>query len=92
MNTSITLENWTYCHYKSLQLKAFISLGGEPGKSIELRYLVTLTDHENQELYQTSHSELEDALLDLNSRYQHWDLVDAEQGSQGEGCSSCHAH
>lgn len=92
MEQQLTHENWTYCHYKSSQLKAFISLGGELSEDVQLLYMVTLTDHDHNELYQSTHKALDNALADINSRYQSWDFVDAEAGPSGEGCTSCEAH
>ncbi|ATH07281.1 hypothetical protein BIY24_04820 [Halobacteriovorax marinus] len=87
----LTLENWTFVHYKTQQYKAFISMGASP-KTQEIQYFVTVTDNENQEIFQSSHSVLEDALSDINKRYGHWSIFDAENPPESDGCSSCSAH
>lgn len=90
----ITQENWTSCFYKSLQLKAFISLGADipqaEGQDPPLLYFVTLTNHDHEELFQREFNHLSKALEDINHRYGHWEFIDAE--NKGEGCSSCEAH
>ena len=93
MNTATELshENWTFVHYKTDQYKAFISMGATP-KSEEIQYFVTVTDNENSEIFQSSHIELADAILDINKRYGHWAIFDAENPPEADGCSTCSAH
>lgn len=89
----ITSENWTYTHYFSEPLRAFVSLGAAPeGDEVVMQYLVTLTDKDYQELYQSIHLELNEALELLNEKYGHWELKDAGGRGDGDGCSSCAAH
>lgn len=90
----ITNENWTYCHFKNLKLKAFISLGAEPNDENEIQelFFVTVTDFDDKELFQSEHYSLEEAMGALNSRYDSWEFVDATNGQSGDGCSSCSAH
>ncbi len=91
----INTENWTYTHFQSPPLRAFISLGAAPAENEEgviVQYLVTLTDKDYQELYQSTHENLNEALTVLNEKYGDWELLDAEKKSDGDGCSSCAAH
>ena len=91
----INTENWTSAHFYSAPLRAFVSLGAAPtmqDDEVEIQYLVTLTDKDYQELFQSIHLELSDALLLLNEKYGHWDLQDALNKTDGDGCSSCAAH
>jgi hypothetical protein len=94
---NITQENWTSTHYSSEPLRAFISMGAEPVETeaglqeVEFQYLVTMTDKDYMELYQSAHKTLEEALHVINEKYGHWDFQDAGTTS-GDGCSSCAAH
>jgi hypothetical protein len=94
----ITSENWTSAHYYSAPLRAFVSLGAAPAgnsedsNEVEIQYLVTLTDKDYQELFQSIHTDLNEALQILNEKYGHWELQDALIKASGEGCSSCAAH
>lgn len=95
----ITTENWTSAHFYSAPLRAFVSLGAAPVENaeqnsdeVEIQYLVTLTDKDYQELYQSVHLELSTALDLLNEKYGHWELQDALNKTDGDGCSSCAAH
>lgn len=91
----INTENWTSSHFYSAPLRAFVSLGAAPvanSDEVEIQYLVTLTDKDYQELYQSTHSELRVALELLNEKYGHWELQDALNKTDGDGCSSCAAH
>ena len=95
---NITSENWTSSHYYSEPLRAFVSLGAAPVETaeglmdVEFQYLVTMTDKDYAELFQSAHTTLEEALQVLNEKYGHWDLQDAGQKNHGDGCSSCAAH
>ena len=95
---NITQDNWTSTHYYSEPLRAFISLGAAPIETkeglvgVEFQYLVTMTDKDYQELYQSSHQDLEEAIMVLNEKYGHWELKDADAKVHGDGCSSCAAH
>lgn len=91
----ITTDNWTSAHFYSAPLRAFVSLGAAPlqdSNDVEIQYLVTLTDKDYQELFQSIHTELPKALEVLNEKYGHWDLQDANNKTDGDGCSSCAAH
>ncbi len=91
----INIENWTHSHFYSNPLRAFVSLGAAPKEDSDeviMQYLVTLTDKDYQELYQSTHEDLESALGALNEKYGHWELQDALKPTSGDGCSSCAAH
>ena len=91
----INTENWTSAHFYSAPLRAFVSLGAAPienSNEVEIQYLVTLTDKDYQEIYQSIHLDLNIALLLLNEKYGHWELQDAVNKTDGDGCSSCAAH
>ncbi|MFA6236124.1 MAG: hypothetical protein WC635_02260 [Bacteriovorax sp.] len=91
----ITQDNWTSSHFYSAPLRAFVSLGAAPvddSDEVEIQYLLTLTDKDYQELYQSIHPDLNSALLLLNEKYGHWELQDASNKTDGDGCSSCAAH
>ena len=89
--TEITFENWTFVHYTIDGLKSFISIGANP-KTEEIQYFVTVTDIENQEVFQSSHDKIEEAIKDINKRYGHWKIFDVENPPAQDGCSSCSAH
>ena len=95
---NISSDNWTSSHFYSEPLRAFISLGAEPIETpeglqeVEFQYLVTMTDKDYIELYQSSHKTLDEALQVLNEKYGHWSLQDANAKVDGDGCSSCAAH
>lgn len=95
----INNENWTYTHFYSGPLRAFVSLGAAPVEDdsgvvdgVVMQYLVTLTDKDYQELFQSTHYDLNEALVLLNEKYSHWELKDALNNGSGDGCSSCAAH
>jgi hypothetical protein len=99
----INTENWTYTHFYSAPLRAFVSMGAAPkenpdgipdGKQddVVIQYLVTLTDKDYQELYQSIHEDLDVALALLNDKYGHWELHDAINKTDGDGCTTCAAH
>jgi hypothetical protein len=93
----INTENWTSAHFYSAPLRAFVSLGAAPVKQgdtleVEIQYLVTLTDKDYQELFQSIHLDLNEALSLLNEKYGHWELQDANNKTDGDGCTSCAAH
>ena len=54
-----------------------------------INYVVTLTDQEHQELFQSEFNGLEDAVACLNERYGHWEFFAAEKPPQSDGCSTC---
>lgn len=90
----INQDNWTSSHYYSEPLRAFVSLGAAPleNGNVELQYLVTLTDKDFCEVFQSIHPRLDEALAVLNEKYGHWEVQDAGQKNSGDGCSSCAAH
>ena len=94
----IDIENWTFCQYKSLNLKAFISLSGEPTSTEEVQYFyhVTVSDLEDLEVFQSEHPKLELAIEQINNKYGHWDFtnltVTETASDDGGGCGSCSAH
>jgi len=91
----ITTENWTSSHFYSTPLRAFVSLGAAPienSDEVEIQYLVTLADKDYQELFQSVHLDLDTAINLLNDKYGHWELQDALNKTDGDGCSSCAAH
>ncbi len=93
----INTENWTSAHFYSAPLRAFVSLGAAPLElsdklEVEIQYLVTLTDKDYQELFQSIHLDLNEALSLLNEKYGHWELQDANNKTDGDGCTSCAAH
>jgi len=59
------------------------------GSEAQINYVVTLTDLEHQELFQSEFNDLELALACLNERYGHWEFFDAENPPQTDGCSTC---
>lgn len=95
---NINAENWTSTHYYSEPLRAFVSMGAAPVETesglqeVEFQYLVTMTDKDFAELYQSAHTSLDEALQVLNEKYGHWELRDAGGKVHGDGCSSCAAH
>ncbi len=91
----INTENWTYSHYYSAPLRAFVSLGAAPvadSEEVIMQYLVTLTDKDYQELFQSTHTNLDEALALLDEKYGHWELQDPLHKTDGDGCTSCAAH
>lgn len=90
----ITQDNWSSTHFVCDPLRAFVSLGAAPGNNdeVEFQYLVTVTDKDFCEVFQSTHHTLEEALLVLNEKYGHWQIHDAGQKLGGDGCSSCAAH
>jgi hypothetical protein len=91
----INTDNWTSAHFYSAPLRAFVSLGAAPVENsdeVEIQYLVTLTDKDYQELFQSIHQDLNIAIDLLNEKYGHWELQDALIKTDGDGCSSCAAH
>ena len=91
----INTENWTSAHFYSAPLRAFVSLGAAPvenSNEVEIQYLVTLADRDYQEIFQSIHLDLNIALTLLNEKYGHWELQDAINKTDGDGCSSCAAH
>lgn len=93
----ITADNWTFSHFTSANLQAFIHLGAEPAATdsdqVNILYLLTvLKDPEGQveELFQWEFAELHEAIAAINEKYGNWQLGDRSQGSGG--CGSCEAH
>jgi hypothetical protein len=88
--------NWSTSFYKTPKLKAFISFAAIPDQdTVKSFYAVTISDHDNLEIYQEDYSDLARALDILNERYKHWEFVEmgqANKSAHGDGCSSCAAH
>jgi hypothetical protein len=91
----INNRNWSHTHFKSEHSLAFLSIGGdtalEDNSAPEILYFLTVTDHEYVEIYQECYEDISLAIADLNKKYSHWELIDAENKS-GSGCGSCAAH
>ena len=98
MNNTVNSENWSFSQYKSSRIRAFISLGGEPGDENDFQelYLVTTTNEDyTKEFFQKPFYILENALQFLNSRYGHWEFLDLKitpNGTDTGGCGDCAAH
>jgi len=89
----INAENWTYTHFTNQNLRAFISIGAALAETeeVEMQYLVTLTDQDYQEIFQSIHLSLESALETINAKYGGW-VAENGLAPKGDGCSSCAAH
>ena len=74
-------------------MKAKICIGGDlvNDQYLEL-YYVSLIDAENQELSQSAHKSLDEALRTINGHHQGWDFIDETIKPSGSGCSTCVAH
>lgn len=95
MTAKITADNWNTAHYYSENLIAFISLGAAPAEvesEIQIQYHVTLSSKDYEDIYQSSHSTLLNALEMLNQKYGDWQLKSLGQEASESGCSSCAAH
>ncbi len=93
-STNINSSNWPYCQYQNGDLRAFVSLGGRPGADGQalVIYFVTTSDKEQQEVYQTEHSHIDEALAALHKRYGHWNVTDMRVPHKEGGCGTCSAH
>lgn len=87
---SITPMNWNTSIYKSLNLKAFISIGADPESPEQILYMVSLTDDEHREYFQEEFLQLDDACSFINQRWGDWDETDL--AASGSGCGTCEAH
>lgn len=94
----ITPNNWTSSHYNLGELRAFISFGADIApqedstKAVDFIYFVTVTDKDYQEIFQSSHSNIDEAIELINSKYSQWKFKDALAIDPADGCSSCSAH
>lgn len=91
----VNLENWNFSFYKQEQYKAFISFCAQPIENtseVEVQYAVTVTDGDDNELFQQNHSQLEQAINQLNERYQKWEFFNLSERSDKGGCGTCSAH
>ena len=86
---AVTPLNWNTTFYKSLDLKAFISIGANPAAIEEIVYLVNLTDEDNRDYFQQEFKSLDEACRYINQRWGEWEEADLATGS---GCGSCAAH
>ena len=86
-------ENWNVCHYKSLNLKGFITLSAleDPLHGIRLLYSVTITEDDRRDVFQKDFSRLDDACHFLNRHYAHWEFVNIQDQGLGGGCATCQA-
>jgi hypothetical protein len=91
---NISKINWSTSHYFASPLRAFISLGAAPGENNQtiVEYNVTVTDSDFVEQSQETFQSLEEALTKINEKYSHWKMIDANEKTTGDGCSSCAAH
>jgi hypothetical protein len=95
MSTKITTENWNTALYHSDNLIAFVSLGAAPVENeseIEVRYYVTLSNKDYEDIYQSGHKSIEEAVLVLNQKYGDWPIKSLMQAESDSGCSTCTAH
>ena len=90
--TNINESNWTFCHYLNGENKAFVSIGAEPAinNDVSVVYMVTLTDADHQEIFQSSHPGLLDAVAEINRKYGHWPFQNG-LNQKSEGCTDCAA-
>ncbi len=91
---TISKSNWTTSHFFASPLRAFISLGASPAENNEmnLEYNVTVTDSDFIEQYQETFQSLDEAIAKINHKFGHWKMIDANDKTSGDGCSSCAAH
>jgi hypothetical protein len=100
MTIKITSANWNTALYYSDNLIAFISLGAGPAmadsSNIEIQYHVTLSNKDYEDLYQSTHHDLDSAVDTLNQKYGDWNVKNLEKAesedSNDSGCSTCAAH
>ncbi len=81
-----------------MELKAFISIAGEPSEQDQVNFLynVTVTDYDNKEIFQFCYPKLQLAVAEINKKYSHWTfnnlMVNSSDSSDDGGCGSCSAH
>ncbi len=96
MSTKITSNNWNTQHYYSDNLIAFISIGADleaNSTDVTIKYHVTLSNKDYEDMYQSSHEDLETAVAVLNQKYGDWQIKNLEpDNEESSGCSSCAAH
>jgi hypothetical protein len=96
MITKITSLNWNTAQYYSDNLIAFISIGASLGtddSNAIIQYHVTLSNKDYEDLYQSTHTELDLAVATLNQKYGDWQVKNLEPDSEeSTGCSTCAAH
>jgi len=87
-------QNWNYTQLRRGKLSAFISQGGELTSegSSDFRelYYINLSngrDELSTSYFQKTFGTLEEAILFINTQYQHFELEDLTQKSGG--CSTC---
>ena len=92
MQSIITPTNWTYCRFESGSYRAFVSFGADPETLSKGQYLyyVTVTEGEDKEIHQETHSTLSGACEVVNARYADWSFLD--QSIPKSGCGTCVAH
>jgi hypothetical protein len=95
MSTKISTQNWNIAQYQSDNLLAFISIGAGPAteaSAVEIQYHVTLSNTDYEELFQSSHGSLEEAVETLNLKYGDWKFNSLMKEASDSGCSTCAAH
>ena len=80
--------------YKNASLQMIISLGAgfSEESTVEVEYLVTVLDENQNEVYQQGFKELELAIEFANDRYGSWDFSELSNKSSDDGCGTCEAH
>lgn len=93
-NNRVNSDNWTFCHFKANDLKAFISFGASPDILDDtFLYMATVVDSEHNEVFQKEFTQVDLACDYLNNKYSDlWDFVDARAPKKEGGCSTCVAH
>lgn len=90
----ISGDNWSFSHYSSGELKAYITFGGEPTdentEGYKDIYYLLLCDQDHVEISSLRFETLGLACDEINDRYGHWELVDGTANKGG--CGSCSAH
>lgn len=85
------------CFYRNDQQAkiAFISFGAEPSEQdggFNELYFVSITNFDrDEEHFQQTFKDLEQAITALNQKYKHWSFVDPNNQT-ASGCGSCEAH
>lgn len=92
MTAKINDLNWNTSYFHSDDLLAFVSIGAEPGIESVIQYNVTLSNKEYEDIYQSTHAELQEALKILNLKYGDWQFKDLAVEDSESGCSTCAAH
>lgn len=92
---AITVENWNFSYFKLQDTKAFISFCAQPIENtgeVSIQYAVTVTDSDENELFQQNFTELPLAIAQINERYKNWEFFNLSERSDKGGCGTCSAH